>query len=132
MKKNIRVVGAIIENSNNEILCALRSPKMTLPNSWEFPGGKMEEGEDFKATIEREIFEELKCSVEFKSIFNDNSYDYGNFIVNLVTVKCNLIEGTPKAHEHSKLLWLKRENLPSLKWAPADMAAVEQLVNEKV
>ena len=45
MKKLIKVVGAIIENENNEILCALRSTKMSLPNLWEFPGGKIEDGE---------------------------------------------------------------------------------------
>lgn len=45
MKKLIKVVGAVIENENNEILCALRSPKMSLPNMWEFPGGKVEENE---------------------------------------------------------------------------------------
>ena len=53
MKKSIKVVAAIIENENNEILCALRSPSMSLPNMWEFPGGKVEEGESLGAAIER-------------------------------------------------------------------------------
>ena len=57
MKKSIKVVAAIIENDNNEILCALRSPSMSLPNMWEFPGGKVEEGESLGAAIEREIRE---------------------------------------------------------------------------
>ena len=55
MKKTIKVVGAIIENSNSEILCALRSPKMSMPNLWEFPGGKIENGESIGQAIEREI-----------------------------------------------------------------------------
>ena len=55
MKKNIKVVAAIIENENNEILCALRSPDMSQPNMWEFPGGNVEEGESLQAAIEREI-----------------------------------------------------------------------------
>jgi len=42
-----------------------------------------------------------------------------------------LISGTPKASEHSKIIWLKRENLHSLKWATADVPAVDQLVAEK-
>lgn len=57
MKKKLKVVGAIIENEYDEILCALRSPKMTLPNMWEFPGGKVEKGESLKDAIEREIME---------------------------------------------------------------------------
>ena len=132
MKKLIKVVGAIIENENNEILCALRSPTMTLPNMWEFPGGKIEIGETLKEAIEREIKEELDCDVEFINIFNDNTHEYDKFIVNLITVKCRITSGTPSANEHSKLIWLHRENLLSLYWAPADIKAVSQLATEKV
>jgi len=132
MKKLIKVVGAIIENDNNEILCALRSPKMSIPNHWEFPGGKVEENENLSEAIVREIQEELKCAIQFKELFNDNTHEYDKFIVNLITLKCKLISGSPMTTEHSKLLWLKRENLLSLQWAPADIPAVEQLVNEKV
>jgi 8-oxo-dGTP diphosphatase len=132
LKKLIDVVGAIIENSDNEILCALRSPNMSLPNMWEFPGGKLENNENIKDAIAREIKEELNCEVEFTSIFNDNTHEYDNFIVHLITVKCILIEGTPTASEHSKLIWLKREDLTSLNWAPADIPAVMQLHIEKI
>ena len=132
MKKLIKVVGAIIENDNNEILCALRSPEMNLPNMWEFAGGKVEGNETLFEAIEREIQEELKCSIESKDIFNDNTHEYEKFIVNLITIKCKLVAGTPIATEHSKLIWLKRENLKSLKWAPADIPAVEGLSKEKV
>ena len=132
MKKLIKVVGAIIENENNEILCALRSPKMAIPNMWEFPGGKIEGSETLKEAIEREIKEELACDVEFIDSFNDNTHEYEKFIVNLITVKCRLVAGTPSISEHSKLIWLHRENLLSLKWAPADIPAVEQLIAKKV
>ena len=132
MKKLIKVVGAIIENENNEILCALRSPRMTIPNHWEFPGGKIEGNETLKEAIEREIHEELSCEIEFIDIFNDNTHEYDKFIVNLITVRCRIASGTPTACEHSKLIWLHRENLLSLKWAPADIQAVKQLALEKV
>ncbi|MCY6482971.1 (deoxy)nucleoside triphosphate pyrophosphohydrolase [Clostridium aestuarii] len=132
MKKSLKVVGAIIENDNNEILCALRSPKMTLPNMWEFPGGKVEANENFAQAIVREIEEELKCSIEYKEIFNDNTHEYEKFTVNLITIKCKIKDGKPTADEHSKIIWLKRENLESLRWAPADVPAVKQLASEKV
>ncbi|MCE5221512.1 MAG: (deoxy)nucleoside triphosphate pyrophosphohydrolase [Clostridium sp.] len=132
MKKLIKVVGAILENENNEIFCALRSPDMSIPNMWEFPGGKVEKDESLKEAIEREIQEELDCNIEFLDIFNDNTHEYDNFIVNLITIKCKLISGTPTATEHSKLIWLRRENLISLNWAPADIPAVMQLIAEKV
>lgn len=132
LKKLIKVVAAIIENDQQEILCALRSPEMTLPNMWEFPGGKVEQNEDIYTAIEREIDEELGCKINsFNEVFNDNTHEYESFIINLLSIKCRVVEGMPKPSEHSKLLWLKRENLDSLKWAPADIPAVKQLIEEK-
>lgn len=132
MKKNIKVVAAIIENENNEVLCALRSTKMSLPNFWEFPGGKVEQNESLKDAIIREIKEELDCTIEALSIFNEVNHEYENIIVNLITLKCKLIKNQPKANEHAKLLWLSKENLLSLNWAPADLPAVNQLIKEKL
>ncbi|MCM1988816.1 (deoxy)nucleoside triphosphate pyrophosphohydrolase [Oceanirhabdus seepicola] len=130
MKKKIKVVGAIIENTNNEILCALRSLQMPMPNLWEFPGGKVEEGENLQEAIKREINEELSCRVEAFEVFNDYTHEYDKFIVNLITIKCKIIEGTPVANEHGALIWLKRDYLSSLNWAPADVPAVEELMKE--
>ncbi len=131
MKKKIVVIGAIIENQDKEILCALRSPRMALPNLWEFPGGKVEEGETLQETIKREIKEELDCEVEANNeVFNDYTHEYEKFIVQLKTIKCKIISGIPIAKEHSKLVWLKRDNLVSLNWAPADIPALEQLIVE--
>lgn len=127
MKKTVKVVGAIIENNNNEILCALRSKDMSLPMMWEFPGGKIEEGESVNEAIVREIKEELDCDIEVISIFNDNTHEYENIIVNLITVKCKLISGNPKAKEHAKLLWLPIDYLESLNWAAADIPAIKEL-----
>ena len=131
MKKVVNVVAAIIENEEQEILCALRSPQMSLPNMWEFPGGKVEQGEDLYTAIEREIAEELHCKVVANELFHENTHEYDTFIITLICIKCTIVEGTPIAKEHSKLIWLKRENLSSLKWAPADIPAVKQLILEK-
>lgn len=130
MKKTVKVVGAIIENERGEILCALRSKDMTLPSKWEFPGGKVEEGETLGDAIVREIKEELDCDIEYISTFNENTYEYEKVIVNLTTLKCRLKCGSPKASEHAKLLWLPIDYLKTLSWAPADIKAVEQLVRE--
>lgn len=132
MKKLVKVVAAIIENEKQEILCALRSPEMALPNMWEFPGGKVEANEDIFSALEREIDEELNCKIEtFQEVFNDNIHEYEPFTIHLISIRCKVVEGTPIPSEHSKLIWLKRENLESLKWAPADITAVDQLINEK-
>jgi 8-oxo-dGTP diphosphatase len=131
MKKTVKVVAAIIENEDSEILCALRSTKMNLPNIWEFPGGKIEEDEGIFSALIREIDEELHCKIEPLELFIDHTHEYETFIINLLAIKCVITEGIPVPSEHSKLLWLKRENLSSLIWAPADIPAVEQLIQEK-
>lgn len=130
MKKVVDVVGAIIENEKEEILCALRSKNMSLANFWEFPGGKIEKGETIKEAIVREIHEELDCTIEFIEVFNDSTYEYDEVIVNLVTIKCKLIEGIPKAKEHAKLIWLPIDYLESLNWAPADCSTVKKLLSK--
>lgn len=132
MKKTVKVVAAIIENDQNEILCALRSPLMAIPNMWEFPGGKVEKDEDIYSALEREIEEEMNCKIRAGELFHDNIHEYETFIINLIAIKCKITEAEPVPNEHSKLLWLKRENLASLVWAPADIPAVEQLITEKV
>ncbi|CAM3844688.1 (deoxy)nucleoside triphosphate pyrophosphohydrolase [Mesobacillus zeae] len=131
MKELIKVVAAIIENDEHEILCALRSPNMIMPNMWEFPGGKVEKNEDLFTALKREIFEELGCVIETQYIVNEHTHEYDTFIINLISIKCEIIKGIPELKEHSKLIWLKRENLTSIKWAPADIPAVEEIIREK-
>lgn len=129
-KKILKVVAAVIENKDQEILCALRSPEMSLPNLWELPGGKVEANEDIYSALEREIEEELGCRIKAEAVFNENVHEYKTFIVHLVAIKSQIIDGIPLASEHAKLLWLKRENLDSLRWADADIPAVEKLRKE--
>ena len=130
MKKTIKVVAAIIENEKKEILCALRSPEMSLPNLWEFPGGKVENNESLFDAIEREIHEELSCKIKALEIFDENTHEYDKVIVNLIGIKCKLVDGTPIAREHSKIIYLNRENLSSLVWAPADVPIVQNLIKK--
>lgn len=130
MKKTIKVVAAIIENEDKEILCALRSPDMSQPNLWEFPGGKVENDESLFDAIEREIHEELSCKVKAVDLFDENTHEYEKIIVNLIGIKCKLVDGTPIAREHSKLIYLNKENLNSLVWAPADIPIVENLIKK--
>jgi 8-oxo-dGTP diphosphatase len=130
LKKLVKVVAAIIENEKNEILCALRSPEMAIPNMWEFPGGKVEKDEDIYSALKREINEELNCTIETIDLFHDNTHEYDTFIINILCITCKVVNGTPVPSEHSKLIWLKRENLDSLKWAPADIPAVEKLISQ--
>ena len=129
IKKTVHVVGAIIENENNEILCALRGPEMTLPNYWEFPGGKIEDGETKEEALKREIKEELGCTIKVYEPIEDTTYEYDKVIVRLETFMAKVISGTPVISEHAEIKWITREGLPALNWAPADIPAIEKLTN---
>jgi 8-oxo-dGTP diphosphatase len=132
MKKTVKVVGAVSFNDKKEVLCALRSPEMSLPNLWEFPGGKIEEGEKPEESLIREIQEELGCTVEVYELIEDVVHEYPNVIVNLLTYKTKIVEGTPTAKEHAELKWVPLKELRSLEWAPADIPTINKLLANKV
>ena len=129
IKKTVHVVGAIIENETGKILCALRGPEMTLPNYWEFPGGKIEEGETKEEALKREIQEELGCVIEVFAHVEDTTYEYEKVIVRLETFMSKIISGIPTLSEHAEMRWISREELQTLNWAPADIPAIEKLTN---
>lgn len=131
MKKSVHVVGAIIENEKNEIFCALRSPDMSLPNYWEFPGGKIEIGETPQQALAREIQEEFNCTILVGDKVEDTTYEYKKVIVRLETYMAKLQDGHPTAIEHAEAKWVRKENLNQLNFAPADIPAVEKISSEK-
>ncbi|WP_303968932.1 (deoxy)nucleoside triphosphate pyrophosphohydrolase [Sporosarcina ureae] len=130
MKKQVHVVGAVIENAQGELLAALRSPEMTLPNYWEFPGGKIETGETCQEALRREIQEELGCVITVGEAVEDTTYEYEKVIVRLETFMASIVEGKPVAAEHAELRWVVRDQLHMLEWAPADIPAIEKLANQ--
>ena len=128
--KKIMVVGAIIVDNNNKIFCAQRGPGRTLENLWEFPGGKIEEGETDVQALKRELAEELKISVLVKEVvFERTQFEYDFGIVDLSTFICHLQNGKqPILSEHIASKWLLIKELETLDWAPADEPAVKKLM----
>jgi len=126
--KTVDVVGAVILNERNEVLCALRSQRMSLPGLWEFPGGKIEPNEDPRDTLAREIREELHCSIQVGKLVADVHHQYPGIIVHLQTYFAQVVDGQPLATEHEKILWLPLDQLAGLEWAPADIPTVDRLI----
>jgi 8-oxo-dGTP diphosphatase len=125
--KKIDVAGAVIFNDRNEILCAQRSPSMSQPGLWEFPGGKIEPGETPESCLIREIREELDCLIEVRERIADATHHYPGLAVRLITYRARILEGTPRPKEHARLVWLPLSEIAKLDWAPADIPTVRSL-----
>ena len=129
MKKEINVVGAIIVDGR-KILAAQRSDTMSLPGMWEFPGGKIEDGETPREALVRELQEELLCTAEIGEEVASTRHEYDFGFVTLTTFYSKLVDGEPKLTEHSEIRWIEASELNAVEWAPADIPAVEKVVHD--
>lgn len=109
--------------------CAL-SGKGALKGLWEFPGGKIEPDESAREALQREITEELRCTVVVGDEITTTAYEYDFGVVSLTTFICELVAGSPELTEHTEVRWLAPTELNTLTWAPADVPAVD-LIRER-
>lgn len=128
-KQTLKVVGAAIINSNNEVLCAQRGYG-ALADKWEFPGGKIEKGETDQQALVREIKEELDIEIEVCDSIKEVYNEYENFNVVLRVYKCKHLSGAIHDTEHKSLKWLKISDIETLDWAEADKPVVKALLNK--
>jgi len=122
----ISVVCAIIVNKENRILITQRSEKMSLPLKWEFPGGKVEQNENYEQTAIREIKEELNIAIRIKQQLDSVVHHYPTFSITLIPFICDYLAGEVVLLEHAAYYWFKPENLLDLEWAAADIPVVHQ------
>ncbi|WP_111721122.1 (deoxy)nucleoside triphosphate pyrophosphohydrolase [Homoserinimonas sp. OAct 916] len=129
MKKQINVVGAVLTRGTT-VFAAKRSSEMSLPNMWEFPGGKIEPRESPEKALRRELIEELHCEVEIGDQIETTAYEYDFGTVILTTFYCSLLGDEPRLTEHSEIRWVPAADLDQLEWAPADIPAVERVMKD--
>jgi 8-oxo-dGTP diphosphatase len=98
-----------------------------LAGYWEFPGGKVERGESPREALVREIDEELRCEVLVGSQVESTRHEYDFATIVLTTFYCDLLGGQPHLTDHDEVRWCTPGEMESLRWAPADIPAVERV-----
>ncbi len=115
----IRVVAAVVEREGR-LLLGLRPAHKRHGGLWEFPGGKIDEGEDHEEAARRELHEELELHVEEVGARLLAVEDEGSpFVIEFYAMK---VSGAPVAHEHAEVGWFTAEALETMPLAPADRA----------
>lgn len=131
MSVPVLVVCALIEREGR-VLIAQRPEGKHLASKWEFPGGKVETGEEPEAALIREIQEELGCELVLQSQLPASSHAYERGEITLLPFRCMLAAGSaePHAHEHAALAWVTLDELRNFDLAEADLPIVESWAAE--
>lgn len=108
-------------------MAAQRGPDKSLPGMWEFPGGKVEDGETPEQSLRRELLEELHCRARVGQHVTTTEHQYPFGIIILDTYLCTLDGDEPQLTEHTAIRWMAPDDLMTLDWAPADIPAVCQV-----
>lgn len=130
--KTVRVVAAVIkaENENGQpIIFATQRGYGDLKGAWEFPGGKIEEGETPQEALKREIMEELDTEISVGDLIDTIEYDYPTFHLSMECFWCQIVKGNLVLKEHEAAKWLRMDELDSVEWLPADVTLIDQIRN---
>ena len=128
--KTIRVVAAIIKavNENGEsIIFATQRGYGDFKGGWEFPGGKIEEGETPQEALVREIKEELETEISVGELIDTIEYDYPTFHLSMDCFWAEIVSGDLVLTEHEAAKWLTKEELDSVEWLPADIILIDKI-----
>lgn len=123
--KNIHVSAAIIMK-DNKIFVAQRGYG-EFKDWWEFPGGKIEEGETPEECLKREIKEELKADINIDKYLCTVEYDYPNFHLKMECFICSLIDGHLELVEAEDAKFITNDQLDNIDFLPADLLVVKEL-----
>ncbi len=126
--KEIFVVAGILIGQDKSLLLAQRSAEKSFPLQWEFPGGKIEEGEDSESALKRELFEELNIEVDKMKLFDSIVHQYELFRANIEFFLVNEWSGRLLNKEGQNLHWKKLNDLRGLEILDADVPVINKLI----
>ncbi len=120
------VVSAAVVEREGRLLVAQRLEGTHLAGHWEFPGGKCEPGEEVRACLARELREELGVGASVGEEVLRTLYAYADRRLELVFFRCE-IDGEPRPLLGQEIRWVAREELPLLRFPPADAELIRML-----
>ncbi|MBQ9935375.1 MAG: (deoxy)nucleoside triphosphate pyrophosphohydrolase [Lachnospiraceae bacterium] len=123
--KTIRVVAAIIKHEDK--IFATQRGYGEFEGGWEFPGGKIEEGETPQEALKREIMEELDTEISVGKLIDTIEYDYPTFHLSMDCFWAEIVSGKLVLKEHEAAKWLTKAELDSVEWLPADITLIDKI-----
>lgn len=131
-KKIVRVVAAVMvkpSDNGNKVFATARGYG-EYKGWWEFPGGKIEEGETPQEALVREICEELAVEIEVGDLIQTIEYDYPKFHLSMDCFWAKIKSGHLELKEAEDARWLSKEELDGVKWLPADITLLDEIREE--
>lgn len=126
--KPIKVVCGIIWKEN-KVFIARRKAGKSLAGFWEFPGGKLEEGEEPESALVRELEEELGMKVKISAFFGSQVHHYERFSIELLAYTCTFIAASYQLTDHDETAFVDPKDLASYQLAPADLFIMDRLIS---
>src|SRR3954471_17223808 len=123
----IRVVAAVIELGGRYLITQRRASAV-LPSLWEFPGGRVEEGESDAAALKREVLHRLGVDIQPGKLISFVSHPYEHYVVELYLYEGRSLEGQPSAANVSDFRWVASEDFEDYSFTPADEASMSRLL----
>jgi len=125
--RTIRVVAAVIEHGGRYLITQRRTTAV-LPLLWEFPGGRVEEGESDAAALKREVMHRIGVDIQTGKRISFVSRPDEHYVVELYLYEGGLLEGQPSAVNVGAFRWVASEEFESYQFTPADEASMTKLL----
>ena len=123
----IIVTAAIIQNSHGDYLICQRDAGGSFAYLWEFPGGKLEDGETPAECIVRECREELSIELSVTEVFKEATYQYSDRLLHFIFFLAKIDSGVPTSSVHKDIKWVDKDVLRNYQFCPADLEIICEL-----